>query len=83
MRHEDLLALIPRGVRRLVLLVSLLHGFMAELRDRAAAVADGLAGVVKSFGKLPLDPRYRIIRGLGATLDRIARWGMRRWRGKG
>ena len=81
-RLEDVRALTRRGIRRVVLLASIFYGFMAELRDRVAAVAEDLAQVVNSFGKLPPDPRYRIFRGLGVMLGRIARWRVRRWRGK-
>lgn len=72
-RLEDVRALTLRGVRRLALLATMLFAFMATVRDAGGELLARAMALVSAFGRLPPDPRYRVLRGLGELLRRAHR----------
>lgn len=78
-RLEDVRALKLRGIKRLTALVATLYLFLALLRDAAPAVVTAAVRAVRVFGPA-VDIRYRLARGIGKVLDRLAAWRRHRWR---
>lgn len=73
LRLEDVRALTLRGVRRIALLAVLLYGLLATLRDQGGTLLRRILTAAASFGALPPDPRYRLMRGFSELLTRTRR----------
>lgn len=79
-RLEDMRALTLRATRRLALFAVLYYGFLAILRDRRSTVIDAACRAAPTGSDEQLDPRYRIVRGMGTLLGSMAPRAFRSWR---
>ena len=71
--HEDVRALTLRGVRRLAMLAVILYNFLATVRETGGQLVARAIALANCFGKVPPDPIYRIMRGVGELLRRATR----------
>ena len=72
-RLEDVRALTLRGVRRIVMLAVILYSLLATFREQGGVWLRRIYQAAASFGRLPPDPRYRLMRGVSELLSRQRR----------